>query len=147
MNWRFIFDYVKGFFVFVYVCACSVFQEPACSLLQSFCVLLFNHRSVLKLPRYPACFGSAVELGGCGSTPMLAHGMSWLRTQARCLILTSSSEITIISAQQQAQHVIIFTKTGTKSPSHSPSYLINEPLLTSVWVVKLTCYDHDDEQQ
>lgn len=29
-----------------------------------------QHRSVLKLPRYPACFWPAVEIGGC-SSPLL----------------------------------------------------------------------------
>lgn len=33
-------------------------------LLPWLCMHVFNHRSVLKLPRYPACFGAAVEVGG-----------------------------------------------------------------------------------
>lgn len=42
---------------------------------------LFNHRSVLKLRRYPACFGPAVEIGGCSSTCRLSAGWIWLRTR------------------------------------------------------------------
>lgn len=46
-------------------------KNPASSHLQLLCMHLFNHRSVLKLLRYPACFGTAVEIGGFDAAVIL----------------------------------------------------------------------------
>lgn len=72
-----------------------------CFLLSWLCMHLFNHRSFLKLPRYPACFWATLEIGGCSATPILFAAWVWPRTWAMCLILTSSlHQITLISAHQ-----------------------------------------------
>ena len=50
----------------------SVFQKAACFPLPWLCMRFFNHRWILKLPRYPACFGAAVEISGCVTLPRLS---------------------------------------------------------------------------
>lgn len=132
--------------------SCSVFQEPACSLLPWLCMHLFNHRSVLKLPRYPACFGPAVAIGGCGATPRLSAGWVWPRTRGPGVsswrpVQKSQSSLPIsppLTNTLQFLHCRLHTHTHTHT--YTILYMIRpsnkwpppkKKKFTSVYVVKL----------